>query len=40
LFRSVFERYQETQSRAGEVDFRDMVNRATDFVENRCSTLR
>ena len=33
LFRPIFERYEETLSRSGEVDFHDMINRATDHVE-------
>ena len=33
VFRAVFERYQETLARADEVDFHDMINRATDLVE-------
>ena len=33
VFRPVFERYQETLARAGEVDFHDMISRATDHVE-------
>ena len=33
VFRAVFERYQETLERAGEIDFHDMINRATDHVE-------
>ena len=33
VFGPVFERYQETLSGAGEIDFHDMINRATDHVE-------
>ena len=33
VFQPAFERYQETLARAGEVDFNDMINRATDLVE-------
>ena len=33
VFRPIYERYQETLSRAGEIDFHDMINRATDLVE-------
>ena len=33
VFRPIFERYQETLSRSGEIDFHDMINRATDLVE-------
>lgn len=33
VFRLVFERYQETLSRSGGIDFHDMINRATDLVE-------
>ena len=33
VFRPIFERYQETLDRAGEIDFHDMINRATDLVE-------
>ena len=32
VFEPIFERYQETLSRAGEIDFHDMINRATDHV--------
>ena len=32
VFRPVFERYQESLTQAGEIDFHDMVNRATDHV--------
>ena len=34
VFRPVFERYQETLTRAGTIDFHDMINRATDLVES------
>lgn len=33
VFSPIFERYRETLSRAGEIDFHDMINRATDLVE-------
>ena len=33
VFGPVFERYQETLAQAGEIDFHDMVNRATEHVE-------
>ena len=33
VFRPIFERYQETLARRGEIDFHDMINRATDLVE-------
>ena len=33
VFRPIFERYQETLAGAGEIDFHDMINRATDHVE-------
>ena len=33
VFGPIFERYQETLARAGEVDFHDMINRATEHVE-------
>ena len=33
VFRAVYERYQETLVRSGQVDFHDMINRATDLVE-------
>ena len=33
VFRAVFERYQEALARAGEIDFHDMISRATDHVE-------
>ena len=33
VFRPIFERYRETLDRAGEIDFHDMINRATDLVE-------
>ena len=37
VFRPLYERYQETLSRAGEIDFHDMINRATDHLEaGRC----
>ncbi len=34
VFRPIFERYQETLADAGEIDFHDMINRATDLVES------
>ena len=33
VFRPVFERYQETLSRSGQIDFDDMIARAADHVE-------
>ena len=33
IFRPVFERYEETLSRLGEIDFHDMIDRATKHVE-------
>ena len=33
VFSPIFERYRETLSRVGEIDFHDMINRATDLVE-------
>ena len=33
VFRAVFERYQEALAKAGEIDFHDMISRATDLVE-------
>ena len=33
VFGPIFERYQETLDRAGEIDFHDMISRATDHVE-------
>ena len=33
VFRPVFERYEETLSRSGEIDFHDMIHRATGHVE-------
>ena len=33
VFRPIFERYEEALASAGEIDFHDMINRATDFVE-------
>ena len=32
VFEPILERYRETLSRAGEIDFHDMINRATDLV--------
>ena len=34
VFRPIFERYQEALARAGEIDFHDMINRATALVED------
>ena len=34
VFRPVFERYQESLTRSGTIDFHDMINRATDQVES------
>ncbi len=34
VFRPVFERYQESLTRSGMIDFHDMINRATDLVES------
>ncbi len=33
LFQPVFERYEETLSGSGQIDFHDMISRATDHVE-------
>ncbi len=33
VFRPILERYQEALARSGEIDFHDMINRATDLVE-------
>ena len=33
VFRTVYERYEESLSRSGSIDFNDMINRATDHVE-------
>ncbi|MCY3596629.1 MAG: UvrD-helicase domain-containing protein, partial [Rhodospirillales bacterium] len=33
VFRAIFERYEEALASAGEIDFHDMINRATDLVE-------
>ena len=33
LFRPVFERYEERLSNLGQIDFHDMISRATDHVE-------
>lgn len=33
VFGPILERYRETLSHAGEIDFHDMINRATDLVE-------
>ena len=32
-FRPIFKRYQETLVASGEIDFHDMINRATELVE-------
>ena len=34
VFRPIFERYQETLSRSGQIDFHDMINKATEHVES------
>ncbi|MCY4003214.1 MAG: UvrD-helicase domain-containing protein [Rhodospirillales bacterium] len=33
VFRAIFERYEKALASAGEIDFHDMINRATDLVE-------
>ena len=33
VFRSIFERYQEILEQSGEIDFHDMIARATEHVE-------
>ena len=33
MFRPILERYQEALASSGEIDFHDMINRATDLVE-------
>ena len=33
VFQPIFERYQEALAGSGEIDFHDMINRATDLVE-------
>ena len=33
VFRPIFERYEDALASAGEIDFHDMINRATDLVE-------
>ena len=33
VFGPIFERYRETLTRTGEIDFHDMINRATEHVE-------
>ena len=33
VFRPIFERYQETLFRSGQIDFHDMINKATEHVE-------
>ena len=33
IFRPIFERYQETLARLGQIDFHDMIARATEHVE-------
>ena len=34
VFRPVFERYQDSLTHAGTIDYHDMINRATDLVES------
>ncbi len=34
VFRPIYDRYQEMLSRSAEIDFHDMINRATDLVES------
>ncbi len=34
VFRPIYERYQEMLTNSGEIDFHDMINRATDLVES------
>jgi len=34
VFRPIYDRYQEMLSRSGEIDFHDMINRATDLIES------
>ena len=34
VFRPIYDRYQDMLSRSGEIDFHDMINRATDLVES------
>ena len=34
VFGPIFERYQESLADSGEIDFHDMINRATDLVES------
>ncbi len=34
VFRPIFERYQESLDRSGEIDFHDMIRRATELVES------
>ena len=34
VFRPVFERYEETLPRSGQIDFHDMINKAADHVES------
>ncbi len=36
LFRPIYARYQEMLKASGEIDFHDMINRATDLVEAGC----
>ena len=37
VFQSIYERYEAALARSGEIDFHDMINRATDLVESgRC----
>ena len=33
IFKPIFQRYQETLSRLGHIDFHDMINKATEHVE-------
>jgi len=33
VFQPIFERYQETLSQSGQIDFHDMIDRAADYVE-------
>lgn len=38
IFKPVFERYQETLQESGKIDFHDMINRATELVEEGSHT--
>ena len=40
VFRSVYERYQESLTGSGTIDFHDMINRATDFVLRNPAQIR